>query len=401
MLVVAALCAATACAAPGGPDDSGPATLRWYVDDAGAYAALARTCSDASEGRYRFDLVQAPTDRAQRRVDLVRRLVTGDDLDLLGVDTALVGELATAGLLADLPADAAADLTDGRTDESVAAVTVDGQVVAAPWWYEPQVLLYRGSTAERAGLDMSEAVTWNALIGGAARLGGTVQVAGGPAEWVRGLVGGASSGDVATTVDGQVAALDGPAGASAADVVRTYAASEVGPGPSRAAATTFAAPGGTFLVGPVSLLRSPELAPVLAEVQVAPYPLTTTTSETSRAPLAGTALAVPASAGSTDVAMDAVACLTGAPAQEQLAAETGHVPTLASVLTSAEVAGLLQRPEVVTAALTDGVPEPVDATAHLLDLAVTSRWTPVDSVGDTTPPAAAAEARRLLDGGLT
>ncbi|WP_344200478.1 extracellular solute-binding protein [Aeromicrobium alkaliterrae] len=389
------------CAVGTSDADSGdPSTLRWYVQDAGSYAAIARACSDASEGAFRIELVEAPADPQERRTDLVQRLRTGDDLDLVGVDTSAIGELAAAELLAPVPGDLAGDLADGRTEPSVAAATVDGSLVAAPWWYEPQVLLHRGSVAERAGLDMTEAVTWDLLSAGASRVGGSVQVAGSTADWVRALVAGAAD-DPDLGVDALVSALDGPAGTAAASVVRTFAASSIGPGPSPDAAVTFAGPGGSFLVGPVSLVASDALAPVRAELRVAPYPLTSSTSTTSRSPLSGTALAVPASAADPETAFQAVTCLTAAPAQQTLVAATGHLPTLSDLLTSTAVAELVISPEVVASALADGAPEPAAPTTHLLEQAIDTTWAPLAAVGPDTPARSAAEARRLLDGGLS
>lgn len=392
----------TACASGARDADPGePATVRWYVDEAPRYAALARSCSDDSAGDFRLELVEAPSDPGERRVDLLQRLRTGDELDVIGLDTALVAELSGSGLLADLADSDADDLTQGRTDASVEAVTVDGAVVAAPWTYEPQVLFHRGSTAERAGLDMTAPVTWNQVSGGAARIGGSLQIAGTTTDWVRALVAGATD-ETSGSLGDLVTALAGAPGDTAGGVVRTYAASEVGPGPSADSATTFAAPGGAFLVGPVSLLRSPELAPVVGELRVAPYPLTSASATTSRPPLGGTALAVASTSADEDVAVEAITCLTAAPAQATLVATTAHLPTLTEVLGSSEVAEALGDDlQVVVGALADGTPEPVSADAHLVSAAIEAAWAPVTDVAPGTPAGSAGEARRLLDGGLS
>ena len=184
--------------------------------------------------------------------------------------------------------------------------------------------------------------------------------------------------------------------------MRTYAASEVGPGPSADAATTFAAPGGAFLVGPVSLLRSPDLAPVVGELRVAPYPLTSASATTSRSPLGGTALAVAGTAADETVAVEAISCLTAAPAQATLVATTAHLPTLTEVLGASQVAEALGDDlQVVVEALADGIPEPVSADAHLVAAAIEAAWAPVTDVVPGTPAGSAGEARRLLDGGLS
>ncbi len=389
-----------ACASGARDADPGePATVRWYVEDASRYAALARTCSDDSAGDFRLELVEAPADPTERRVDLLQRLRTGDDLDVVGLDTALVAELSTSGLLADLPGPVADDLAEGRTEASLDAVTVDGAVVAAPWTYEPQVLFHRGSTVERAGLDMTAPVTWNQVSGGAARIGSTVQVAGTTTDWVRALVAGAA--DDTADLDGLLTALSGAPGEAAGGVVRTYAASDVGPGASSDAATAFAAPGGAFLAGPASLLLSPDLAPVVGELQVARYPLTSASAESSRSPLGGTALGVATTTGDEDVALEAITCLTAVPAQTALVTTTGHLPTLTEVLGSADVAEAFgDALPVVLDSLADGVPEPISPDAHLLAAAIEAGWTPVADVQPDTPASSASEARRLIEGGL-
>lgn len=391
----------TACASGARDVDPGePTTVRWYVDDAPRYAALARTCSDGSAGEFRLELVEAPSHPTERRIDLLQRLRTGDELDVIGLDTALVAELAASGLLADLADSDADDLTEGRTEASVEAVTVDGTVVAAPWTYEPQVLFHRGSTAERAGLDMTAPVTWNQLSGGADRIGGSLQVAGTTTDWVRALVAGAADEETAD-LDDLLTGLAGAPGETAGGVVRTYAASDVGPGPSPDAASAFVAPGGAFLVGPASLLRLPGLAPVVGELQVAPYPLASASAQTSRSPLGGTALAVAGTAVDEDVAVEAITCLTAARAQTSLATTTGHLPTLTEALGSTEVASAFGDDlAVVREALDGGVPEPVAAQAHLVAAAIEAGWAPVTDVRTTTPASSAGEARRLLDGGL-
>ena len=56
------------------------------------------------------------------------------------------------------------------------AATWDGELVVAPFWSNTQVLWYRKSFAEKAGLDMSQPVTWDQIIDAAAENGGKVAV---------------------------------------------------------------------------------------------------------------------------------------------------------------------------------------------------------------------------------
>ncbi|MFT4189374.1 MAG: ABC transporter substrate-binding protein [Aeromicrobium sp.] len=397
-VVVAALM--TGLAACAGAAETGVPTLRWYVADSSDYAALARSCSDASEGAYRIELVEAPDGVAERRADLLRRSRADDDLDLIAVDTALTGDLAAAGLLADVPKKLREDFENGRTEAALAASTVDGRLATVPWWYEPQVLFSRGSAAERAGLDLSGGVGWDALVTGAARIGGTVQIDATMAQWVSALIVGAGSERAPGDPGDPAGPLSGAAAGVAAALVAAYAAAAVGPGPSEDAVSSFAAPGGSFLVAPISALSSAELRPVRAEVEVTAYPRASGEVEVARTPLTGASLAVADASDRREKAFAAIACLTGAEAQEMLALSTGHLPTLQDTLKSEAVGEAVGETELVSAAMAQGAPEPNSTEAFLVGQAVESTWLPLARVGGATPAISAAEARRLLDGGL-
>ncbi|MEH3033512.1 MAG: hypothetical protein PGN07_05610 [Aeromicrobium erythreum] len=93
------------------------------------------------------------------------------------------------------------------------ASSEDGRLVAAPWWIDPYLLWYRGLSAERAGLDATKPVTWDDLLAGAERVGGTVQIddpdGQGLASWVDALVRGAA-GPCCPARDGRPASASTP-----------------------------------------------------------------------------------------------------------------------------------------------------------------------------------------------
>src|SRR3954453_22399633 len=194
LLAVGALSAGllTAC---GG--DSGPPTLTWYINpDSGGQAALAKKCAAASGGQYKIETALLPRDAGSQREQLVRRLASKDSsIDLISLDPPFIPEFAEAGFLADIPADVAAKTTEGVVDSAVAGATWNGKLVAIPFWANTQLLWYKKSAAEKAGLDMTKPVTWDQLIAAAKQAGSSLAFQGIRAEsmpvWVNALVASA------------------------------------------------------------------------------------------------------------------------------------------------------------------------------------------------------------------
>lgn len=390
-----------------GASEGGTPTLRWLTPpDVAGLAALARECTDAAGGEYRIEVEELPADRSARRVALIERLRSGhDDVDLVGVETALTAELDATGLLGKLPTSREDDLVDDRSEAAVAASSVDDRLVTVPWWYEPQVLWFRGSAAERAGLNTSSTVTWDDLVAGAARTASTVQIVddGGMTTWVNALVAGAGG----TLLEGEgrdpEIGLDTSAGRRAASIVEAFADAGVGPGPSADALQQFAAPRGAFLVGPSSLASHPDLAVIAGELRAMPYP--TTEPDQPGAPLAGVGLAPTASSADPDLALDAIECLTSPESQKTLARTTGHTPTRESLLGPAEETTAAEttaddRDALVRNALSTGVPEPDSSHVAQLWTAIDDGWSPVTAVDADTPAETQVAAERLIGGGL-
>lgn len=73
-----------------------------------------------------------------------------------------IPEMAEPGVLAEVPEEL--QDTDGVVQGAIDSATWDGELVTVPFWANTQLLWYRESVAEQAGLDMSEPVTWDDLI---------------------------------------------------------------------------------------------------------------------------------------------------------------------------------------------------------------------------------------------
>src|SRR4051812_49964766 len=82
----------------------------------------------------------------------------------MSLDVVFAPELAQAGFLAPVPADLASRVSEGIFPGSLATATWDDKLVAIPFWANTQLLWYRKSVAQAAGLDMTQPVTWDQLI---------------------------------------------------------------------------------------------------------------------------------------------------------------------------------------------------------------------------------------------
>src|SRR3954463_440742 len=161
-----ALIASGTLAACGGGGSGGTPTLTWYINpDSGGQDKIAASCSAASNGAYKLKTSVLPRNSDAQREQLVRRLAAADDsIDLMSLDVVFAPELAQAGFLAPVPADVATEVSDGVVPGSLASAKWNGKLVAVPFWANTQLLWYRKSVAEAAGLDMTKPVTWDQLI---------------------------------------------------------------------------------------------------------------------------------------------------------------------------------------------------------------------------------------------
>ena len=132
--------------------ESGPPALTWYINpDAGGQQRIAETCTEAAEGEYRIETSLLPRDAASQREQLARRLAANDtSIDIMSLDPPFIPELAEAGFLAPVP-DELQD-TDDVVQGAVESSMWEDELVTVPFWANTQLLWYRVSVAEEAGL---------------------------------------------------------------------------------------------------------------------------------------------------------------------------------------------------------------------------------------------------------
>ncbi len=357
----AAACAAAALTACGTDAPDGATVLDWYVVPGRIdTAALADTCVAAAGGAYDVELHELPVDIDQRHTDLVRRLSAANgSVDVISLDTQLVAEMARADFLAPLSPGQQAVWGAGVAPGAREASTYDGELAAAPWWFDPQLLWFRGVAAERAGLDPDAPIRWADLIAGASRLGTTIQIddvdGSATAEWFAALVASAGGPVVDDTGDLQ---LGTPAVSTADALIEAYR--EAGnPGPRVDAVDQFGSAEGGFLLAPSSALATAPLQVIAPQVGFTGYPVV---NLASASPGAGSSLAVSRDSGAKAEAADLISCLTDLEQQRSLVVSTGHGAARLAVYDDEDLVAESPTAEVVGELLRDARPVPAVPT---------------------------------------
>ncbi len=392
---------------------SGKPTLTWYINPDGqdTLNALADRCSTDD---YDIDIRLLPASATDQRTQLARRLAAGDSsTDLMSLDPVFVPEFANAKWLKPFEGQQAdAVLDDDVLKGAAETVTWNDQVVAAPQWANTQVVWYRKSLAQAAGLDMSKPVTWDQVIDAASQEGGTVGVQANKYEayvvWINSLVQGAGGNilDPSTVEDGRDAkvTIDSEAGKEAAAVIQKLARSKAAQpdfttsNEGTSLGQMFPAEGpGEFMTnwtfvyknyeGLVGKAGGPKDEDELKDLGWARYPQTVE-GEESRPPIGGIDIGVGAFSKHPDFAQEAAVCVTNAEAQRDLAVNEGLMPARQSVYDSAALkdaypADLLA---LWAESIDTGGPRPKSAFYSQISSAIQSVWhSPRQVDPDTTP----------------
>ncbi|QNN51667.1 extracellular solute-binding protein [Nocardioides mesophilus] len=411
-LAVAAILALMAAllAACGGSSSAKP-TLNWYINpDTGGQDAVAKKCST---DQYTIATQVLPTDATQQRIQLARRLAASDSsIDLMSIDPPYTAEFANAGYLAPIADRFAAKLKSQSFKSAIAAATWKGKLVVAPFWSNTQVLWYRKSFVDKAGIDMSKPVTWDQLIKVASQNGGTVAVQANRYEgyvvWINALVSGAGGSlvqDAAKGVDAKIT-INSPAGEDAAKVIEELAGSSAKPADlsvstEGTASTTFGSSKGAFMVNWTFIWHNyDETDPAVAkDIGYAMYP-ETVAGEQARPPYGGIGIGVSSFSNHIDLATKAMECITSPDNQGINAELTGNMPASAAgydypplkKLYPPDLLALFQKSLQVAA--------PRSVTPYWGDIssAILSTWHSPTSVNDQTPQESATFIEQVLKG---
>lgn len=384
--------------------------LVWYTNpDSGGQAKVAENCSTDD---YTITTQVLPQDSGQQRIQLARRLAAGDPaIDLMSLDPPFTAEFANADFLAEIPEDVQARLTEQSFDGATAAATWEDELVAFPFWSNTQVLWYRKSFVEKAGLDMSQPVTWDQIIDAAADNGGKIGVQANKYEgysvWINALISGAGGNIIEDAEKGAEAtiSIDSAAGETAAGIIEKLASSSAAPADlsvsnEGTAGSTFGSDAGSFLVNWTYIWNNYGPERLGDDIGFAKYPQSVE-GEESRPPYGGIGITVSKSSDHVDLALAAAECLVSPDNQGVNAELTGNMPAgpggyeypaLAELYTP-ELLQLFQ--DSVNAAA------PRSVTPYWSDISssMQSTWHPPSSVTADTPAESKSFIEDVIDGG--
>ncbi|MFC0645872.1 extracellular solute-binding protein [Cellulomonas phragmiteti] len=388
--------------------EAGPPTLLWYINpDSGGQARIAAQCTQESDGAYRLQTALLPRDSPSQREQLVRRLAAGDgSIDLMSIDPPFIPEFANADFLAPVPDDVAQAVTQDVAEGAVAGASFDDELVTVPFWANTQLLWYRRSVAEAAGLDMSQPVTWDQVVEAAASQDVTVAVQGVRAEsltvWVNALVESAG-GHILENPEEQdpqevVPSLDSDAGRVAAQIMADLAAAGVGGAQLSNAnedinASMFEGSSAGFMVNWPFVWPRAQAAveggsleqSALDDIGWAMYPQAVA-GEQARPPYGGINLGVGAFSDHVDLAFEAAQCIADPQKQAEYFLSDGNPPASLTAFDDPEVQDTFPMADVIRESLQNAAPRPQTPFYNEVSSSVQRTWHPPGAASPETSP---------------
>jgi multiple sugar transport system substrate-binding protein len=395
-------------AACGGDDEGGPPRLTWYINNA-AQEPIAEACNAQADGAYQITISLLPNAAAGQREQLLRRLAAGDTtVDLLSLDPPFMAEFANARFLRPFSQSEREEFSEGVLQGPLEQSLYKDTMFSAPFYGNTQLLWYKKSVAEQAGLDLeNEPVTWDQLIEAAEATNTTMGVQGRRNEslmvWVNALVESAGGSILSEESQGlpadQVeATIRDEGGAEAARIMSTIGSSPVAPpGLSTAgeeqSRAAFQAENGGFMVNwPYvwAAFAAAEEAGVLPadfreDVGWTRYPRVSEDLP-SATPLGGIGLSVGAFSRNPDAAVEAIRCLRSPESQKAYMLSSGDPAASEQVYEDAEVQEAFPMYEAIREGLTDAAPRPISAFYGDVTGAVQDGYHPPDSLSPETTP---------------
>jgi multiple sugar transport system substrate-binding protein len=344
--LVTAMAAAWLLAACGGGTSTttsgGKPVLNWYIfhEPSGSFAAAAADCSKASNGAYEIKIQELPTAADAQRQQLVRRSAAKDSsLDILGLDVVWEAEFSEAGWVVNWTGQRRAQVEQDAVRSALDTATWKGQLVAAPFNSNTQLLWYRKD------LVPNPPRTWDEMIAQAENLAKQgkphfIEIQGASYEgytvWVNAMI--LSAGGQILSPDGQHVIL-GPPAERGVSLIGKMARS-VAADPSLSVSMedqgrlAFESGDAAFEINypfiyPSAQQDNPKLA---KQIGWTDYPRVDA-DKPSRPPVGGIDLAVGAFSRHKEQAFDAITCLRNRPNQLRNAIKGGLPPTLTSLYT--------------------------------------------------------------------
>lgn len=402
-----------------GDDGGGTPTLTWYQNpDNGGQAKIAQQCAADSGGAYRVKMEMLPKDATGQREQLVRRLAAKDSsIDLMSLDVVYTPEFANAGFLHAFSSADSDEITEGKLDAPMETASWEDKLYAAPFKSNAQLLWYRKSAAEAAGVDPTQTdFTWDKMIAAAKSENKKISEQGSRYEgymvWVNALVESAG-GHIVSDVEAGAKAdptIGSPEGQKAAQIIGDLARSQSAPADlsvaqEEQARATFQSDGGMFMLNWPYILAAARSAveegsldqSVVDDIGWARYPRVDA-DKPSAPPLGGTNLAIGASTRYPEEAVDLVKCATSLESSTQYMLAEGEPSTFGAAYDNADVLKAYPNAPLIRESIDQGGPRPI--TPYYVDVssAVLNTFHPPSSVRPKTAQEADTFITEVLRG---
>ena len=392
--------------------ESGAPSLTWYINpDDGGQAEIASRCTEQADGAYTISTELLPLEAADQREQLSRRLAANDDsIDLMSLDPIYIPEFAEADWLAPVPDDVGEAVTSDVVQGALDFSTWRDELVVAPFWANTQLLWYRESVAEEAGLDpANEPVTWDQLITVAEEQDKVLSLHGVRAEaytvWINALVmsaGGEVLANPEADAEDLQIDLENDAGRAAAEIISTIASEGLG-GPGlpnqdeEAAMLQFRGDDGSFMVNwpfvyaaTVAGVEDGSIdQAVLDDIAWAAYPQVG--DQDSRPPLGGIGLGVGANSQHVEEAYDAVECIVTPENQAYYFVSNGNPPASSAAYDDPEVQDTFPMADVIEQSLENAGSRPQSPFYNEVSTGLQNTWHPPTQVDPQATPSEAEE----------
>jgi multiple sugar transport system substrate-binding protein len=320
-----------------------------------------------------------------------------------------VAEFANAGFLAKFSAADQEALKAGVLAGPVKTALWKGQLVAAPFWANTQLLWYRKSVAAAAGVDpTAPGFTWDMMMKAAESQHKVIGVQANRYEgymvWINALVVSAGGQIVTDTEAGKNAkpAINSPAGEDAARVVGDLARSSAAP-PAMSnmteeeARSAFQGADGGFMVNWPYVYSAAKAdvqsgaikQSVVDDIGWARYP-EVIAGDPSKPPLGGIDLAIGAYTQHSQQALDLVKCATSLKSNVDYMVDSGNPAAKAAAYDDPKVRQAFPMAALIRQSIGDAGPRPVTPYYNDVSASVQKEWHPPTSVQPATTPAETA-----------
>lgn len=410
--------ALTACGGGGSASGSGKPTLNWYINpnSSGSLQQIADHCTKQANGEYAVNINVLPATADGQREQIVRRLAAGDtSMDVIMIDPPYMPEAANAGWLQPFTDEQKAQLLKDVFPTTVPSATWQGKLYGAPMIANTQLLWYKKSVAQKAGVDpTSPTFTWDQMIDAAVKTGTTVEEQGkryeGYMVWVNAMVLGAGGSILENTDQGRnaVVASGSPAAQRAVQIIHKLATSPAAD-PSLSTADeeigrhAFQTPKGGFMlnwpyvyaamqadVKAGSLSKS-----VFDDVGWAPYPRVDA-DKPAKPPLGGINVGISAYSTHKQQAYDFLTCLVSPESEKIQLLVNGDPEANSTVYDDPEVKKAIPMADLIKASIAQAGPRPVSPFYGDVSGSIQRVWHEPSQVGPGTAAASAALISSVL-----